>query len=114
MNPIDEKILMKIYKKENFDYDNLVPFSIIRRAFLYVDGLELLNDICHLADEEFLVRLDSPLKENGQSWYFLTEKGRQECHRIKFENSEARKNRRVQIISAVLSAVLGFLLAKFL
>lgn len=112
MNPRDEKILITIRKKQNSDYENLVPFNIIERSFPWVDGTELTIDLLNLADNGYVWK--KPIPEEHSGWWFsLTPKGNRECERILYENSETRKNRNIQLISSLVGVIVGFLLGKF-
>lgn len=109
MNPRDEKILQTIKKKQQSDYGNLVPFCIIQREFLWIDGTELTYDLLNLCKNGYLHEVNDPSSNSGW-WYCLTPEGTRECERIKYDSSEKRKNRNVQILSSVISAVLGTIL----
>lgn len=111
MNPRDEKILVIIRKKQKSDYGNLVPFRIIRRSFPWIDGTELTIDLLNLADNGYLWKKSIP-EEYSEWWFSLTSKGNREYDRIIHENSEARKNRNIQLISSLVGVVVGFLLGK--
>lgn len=112
MNPRDEKILLIIKKKENTNYENLVPFSVIQKSFPWIDGAELTSDLLKLDANGYLWKIDDPVSHIGW-WYGLTPFGKRECERIKYDNLERRKNRNIQIISTVIGVLLGFILGKF-
>lgn len=111
INPRDEKILLTIKKKQRADYRNLVPFCVIQRTFPWIDGTELTVDLLRLDENGYLWKI-APTDSMGW-WYGLTSFGNRECERIKYENSERKKNRNTQIISTILGVVIGFLLNEF-
>lgn len=112
MNPRDEKILAIIHKKQNSDYDNYVPFCVIQRSLPWVDGAELTSDLLNLSDQGYLCFKSFPSEYSG-FWYVLTPQGNREYERICYDNTEKKRNRNIQIASALISAVAGFLLGKF-
>lgn len=112
MNPRDEKIITAIHKKQNSDYDNYVPFSIIQRSFLWIDATELTMDLLNLSEQGYLYAKNLPTESSG-FWYTLTSKGNREYERIKHANNEAKKNRNIQLISAIVGVIIGFLLNEF-
>lgn len=112
MNPRDEKILIALKTKQNAKYSNLVPFEIISSCLPWVDGTELSCDLAKLSEDGYLIMIENPLTHMGY-WYALTAEGHREYERIMHENSESRRNRNIQLISAVIGALLGFLLGKF-
>ena len=112
MNPRDEKILIVLRNKQNAKYSNLVPFEVVSSCMSWVDKAELLSDLSKLSENGYLITVDNPITHAG-FWYALTAAGQRECDRIRYEDKEARKNRNIQLISSVVSAVLGFLLGKF-
>lgn len=111
MNPRDEKLLLTIKKNQNTNYGNSVPFSIIQKSFPWIDGSELTADLLNLCDCGYLWSIDDPISHMGW-WYGLTSAGSRECERIKYDNSEHRKNRNIQIISALIGVLFGFVLGK--
>lgn len=112
MNPRDEKILLTIDKKQKRDYGNLVPFCIIQKSFPWIDGTELTMDLFKLVDSGYLYKIDDPATSCG-FWYGLRAPGNRECDRIKHNDLEAKRNRRIQVISSIISVLLGYFLGKF-
>ncbi len=112
MNPRDEKILTVIYKKQKADYENYVPFIVILRAFPWIDGAELSTDLQNLAAQGYLHSQSFPTEYSG-FWYCLTPQGNRECERIKHDNKESQKNRNMQVVSALIGTIVGFLLNEF-
>lgn len=112
MNPRDEKILLVVKKKQLPEYGHLVPFCIIQKAFPWVDGAELTTDLLKLDECDYLWKAVDPTTQMGW-WYGLTPLGKRECERIQHDSVERKKNRNVQIISSIISVLLGFLLGRF-
>lgn len=112
MNPRDEKILSVIHKKQKADYENYVPFVVIRKSFPWVDGTELSVDLQNLAVQGYLHSQSFPTEHSG-FWYCLTSQGNREYERIKHDDTEARKNRNIQLVSALVGVIIGFLLEYF-
>ncbi len=113
MNPRDEKILLTIEKKQRYDYENLVPFCVVQKSFPWVDGTELTSDLLKLNENDYLWKIINPVSQMGW-WYGLTSLGKRECERIKHDNTEAKRNRSIQIVSTIIGTLLGFFLGKFL
>ena len=112
MNPRDEKILSVIHKKQKADYENYFPFVVIRKSFPWVDGTELSVDLQNLAEQGYLHSQSFPTEYSG-FWYCLTSQGNREYERIKHDDTVARKNRNIQLVSALVGVIIGFLLEYF-
>ncbi len=111
MNPRDEKILIIIHQKQNSDYGNAVPFSIIQKSLRWIDGTDLTSDLLKLNSDGYIWKIEDPVSGLGW-WYGLSSAGNREYERIKYDNAERRKNRSTQIISAIIGAFLGFVLGR--
>lgn len=110
MNPRDEKILIALKRKQKADYSNLVPFRVIQKSFPWIDGTELTSDLLELTENGYLRKVPEPSSSMCGWWYGLTSLGNRECERINHDSAERRKNRSIQLISAIVGVVLGYLL----
>lgn len=114
MNPRDEKILLAIKRKQKSDYGNLVPFCIIQKTFLWIDATELTSDLLSLTENGYLWKVDDPSSEATGWWYGLTSLGKRECERIKYDSVERKKNRKIQLVSSCIGAIIGYIVKSVL